>query len=406
MFYSNGVYGMGPGTATRDVFIGRESANTVFIAGSFDGSTTAGNLHVVGNTIVNAQLRLNDSDASNYVAIDSPGTVAANWTLTLPTTAGTASYVMTTDGSGNASWSQVSLTAGVTGDLPFANLAQGSALSVLGVTGNATADVASIAAGSDYQVLRRSGTSLAFGAVNLASANAVTGLLPIANMSDLAGLSVLGRSANSSGVMAAITATATGQVLRYSGTTIGFGALDLADTDAITGDLPFSNLTQGSARSVLGVSGNSTADVASIQGSANQVLCVNNAGTAIGFATDVISITYVIDGGGSAIATGIKGDITIPFACTITEWTLLADASGSIVVDIWKDTYANYPPVVGDAITGSAKPTISAATKGQSSTLTGWTTSVAAGDTLRFNVDSASTVTRVTLSLKCTKQRS
>lgn len=73
------------------------------------------------------------------------------------------------------------LSTGVTGDLPFANLTQGSALSVLGVTGNATADVASIAAGTDNHVLRRSGTAVAFGAVNLASSNAVTGVLPVAN---------------------------------------------------------------------------------------------------------------------------------------------------------------------------------------------------------------------------------
>jgi hypothetical protein len=35
--------------------------------------------------------------------------------------------------------------------------------------------------------------------------------------------------------------------------------------------------------------------------------------------------------------------------------------------------------------------------------LTGWTTSVAAGDILAYNVDSATTVTRVLVSLKCTK---
>ena len=115
------------------------------------------------------------------------------------------------------------------------------------------------------------------------------------------------------------------------------------------------------------------------------------------------SVTFVIDGGGSVITTGEKGDITIPFACTINEWTLLADQSGSIVVDVWKDTYANYPPTVADTITASAKPTISATTKGQSSTLTGWTTSISAGDILAFNVDSISTIQRVTLSLNVTR---
>lgn len=72
-------------------------------------------------------------------------------------------------------------SSAITSDLPYANLTQGSALSVLGVTGNAGADVASIAAGSDHQVLRRSGTAVAFGQLNLASSNAVTGLLPVAN---------------------------------------------------------------------------------------------------------------------------------------------------------------------------------------------------------------------------------
>ena len=71
----------------------------------------------------------------------------------------------------------VNLASMVTGDLPFANLTQGSALSVLGVTGNATADHASIAAASDHQVVRRSGTAVAFGAVNLAQSAAVTGAL-------------------------------------------------------------------------------------------------------------------------------------------------------------------------------------------------------------------------------------
>jgi len=118
---------------------------------------------------------------------------------------------------------------------------------------------------------------------------------------------------------------------------------------------------------------------------------------------DVRDIAFIIDGGGSAITTGVKGDLEIPFACTINQATMLADQSGSIVVDIWKDTYANFPPTDADSITASAPPTISAATKSQDSTLTGWTTAIAAGSTLRFNVDSAATITRLTLSLKVTR---
>jgi hypothetical protein len=112
------------------------------------------------------------------------------------------------------------------------------------------------------------------------------------------------------------------------------------------------------------------------------------------------NIEFVIDGGGEAITTGIKGDIEVSTACTITQVTLMADQTGSIVIDIWKDTYANYPPTVADTITASAKPTLASAAKSQDSTLTGWTVAVAAGSILRINVDSASTITRVTISLK------
>jgi len=118
--------------------------------------------------------------------------------------------------------------------------------------------------------------------------------------------------------------------------------------------------------------------------------------------TDVLTSTvgFVIDGGGSAITVGEKGHVTVPWACTIQQVELFADQTGSIVVDIWKDTYANFPPTVADSITASAKPTISSAQKDQDATLTGWTTSLAAGDILAFNVDSVTDITRVSVMLK------
>lgn len=112
------------------------------------------------------------------------------------------------------------------------------------------------------------------------------------------------------------------------------------------------------------------------------------------------AVEFVIDGGGSAITTGVKGDIEMPVAWTdIASARLFADQSGSIVVNIWKDTYANYPPTVADKITASAPPTISTATKSEDTTLTGWTKTGSAGDVLRFNVDSVTTIQRVTVSL-------
>lgn len=70
-----------------------------------------------------------------------------------------------TDATGVLSQSAVDLSTEVTGDLPYANFMQSAGLSVLGRATNSTGDVADITAASDDQVLRRSGTSLAFGQV-------------------------------------------------------------------------------------------------------------------------------------------------------------------------------------------------------------------------------------------------
>jgi hypothetical protein len=120
-------------------------------------------------------------------------------------------------------------------------------------------------------------------------------------------------------------------------------------------------------------------------------------------AAKTVAIELIIDGGGATITTGVKGYIEIPFACTIIAARALADQSGSIVVDIWKDTYANFPPVNADSITASAPVTITTSNKSQDTTLTGWTTSVAAGDILGFNVDSVTSHQRVTISLTVVK---
>jgi len=115
-------------------------------------------------------------------------------------------------------------------------------------------------------------------------------------------------------------------------------------------------------------------------------------------------VTFIIDGGASVITTGVKGFISLPLAGTWKKWRLLsidgAATVGSIVIDVWKDTYTNYPPAVADTITASAKPTLSAMNKNESSTLTGWTTAFSVGDILGFNVDSVTTLTKISLVLE------
>lgn len=115
-------------------------------------------------------------------------------------------------------------------------------------------------------------------------------------------------------------------------------------------------------------------------------------------------INFIIDGGGAAITTGVKGDIVIPFGTRIEEVELLADQSGSIKIDIFRDTYGQFPPTNADTITGGDEPEISSGTKWSSRfDLTGglvnWEREIKRFDILRVNVDSVTTIQRVTLAM-------
>jgi hypothetical protein len=140
-------------------------------------------------------------------------------------------------------------------------------------------------------------------------------------------------------------------------------------------------------------------DLGSAAATDGQVLKADGS-SGLAFEDDSVVVNFIIDGGGSVITTGEKGHVELTFAMAITGWTILADQAGSIVVDVWKDTYANYPPTNADSIAGTEKPTLSSAQQNQDLSLTTWTTTVAAGDILAFEVESATTVTRVTVALR------
>jgi hypothetical protein len=93
-------------------------------------------------------------------------------------------------------------------------------------------------------------------------------------------------------------------------------------------------------------------------------------------------------------------DVVVPSACTIKGVRIYTTGgNGSCVVDIWKSNHAGFPALDADSITAAAVPTITAAAKYSDDTLTGWTTALAAGDVLRFNLDSTSTFTRISIFL-------
>ena len=84
---------------TMATIVGLDSSKASLTGATFTGDVT-----------LNAQqeLRLADSDSSNYAALRAPATISSNYTLTFPGTDGNASEFLQTDGSGNLSWASIS----------------------------------------------------------------------------------------------------------------------------------------------------------------------------------------------------------------------------------------------------------------------------------------------------------
>lgn len=116
--------------------------------------------------------------------------------------------------------------------------------------------------------------------------------------------------------------------------------------------------------------------------------------------TIVHQIVGSFNGSGTALTAGQSVYMVAPFSCTIQNWTILVD-SGAATVDVWKITSTSALPTVANTITASANPAIASGVKATSSTLTGWTTAIAAGDTLAVNLKTLSGPTLLNFSMAC-----
>jgi hypothetical protein len=127
-----------------------------------------------------------------------------------------------------------------------AMLDNGAAVSLLGRSANSSGARADIAAAINDRILSRTSNQLGFTQVTAGMFPTGPGVVTPAMLDNGAALSLLGRSANSSGARADITAPSDGQVMRRSGTAIGFGAVDLASVNSVSGVLPAGNLPDAS----------------------------------------------------------------------------------------------------------------------------------------------------------------
>jgi hypothetical protein len=173
-------------------------------------------------------------------------------------------------------------------------------------------------------------------------------------------------------------------------TTLAQAAFDKANTDV-------TNIT-----TTAGTYGN-TSYVPVVTVAANgRITAVTN--TAISANAEII---YVIDGSGLVLSTGFKGALEVPFNCTINGFTMLADQSGNVAIQINKDTYTNalttFTPLLN---TGANTINLVNQIKNTSTTLTNWNTTINTSDILTYNVSSIlspTNITRLSVCLKVTK---
>jgi hypothetical protein len=92
--------------------------------------------------------------------------------------------------------------------------------------------------------------------------------------------------------------------------------------------------------------------------------------------------------------------LTVPFGCTISAWNATVD-TGTIAWGVWKAATGTAVPTAGNSIVAGAPPAIATGTAVHSTTLTGWTTAVAANDIFAFAVTAVSGPTIASLVLEC-----
>lgn len=332
-------------------------------SGIFGGAT---NLTTDGTNLTvkaTGEIRLADTDSSNYVALKSPGTVAANRTYTLPALIGSVGQVLKI-ATGSSS------TAAT---LEWADDLQ--------ATGTLTAQ------GADGTIQLSNGLG-GFTSDALLTYNTTTDILSAPQIT-VDNLNINGNTISSTTGDIILDPLSTNPVSIAGGSPLRlFGSVS-------------TNVSVGIAvPATVGGSGY-TLTLPSTIGAADDIMAINGTGD-LSFISNYRTINFVIDGGGAVITSGQKGHIVVDFDCTILSWTILSDVTGSITLDIWKSTYAAFPPVVGGSIVGAGtKPSLTTAVKNQSLTPNWTTLTINAGDILAFNADATpATVQRVTIALK------
>ena len=137
----------------------------------------------------------------------------------------------------------------------------------------------------------------------------------------------------------------------------------------------------------------------------NGVLVTSGGAGAVSVSTNLLisTIGFTIGGNGSAITTGkVTGFFTIPYAGTITGWSIVAD-TGTATVQTWKIATGTAKPTAANSIS-TAGVQLTTGTAIRSTTVTDFTTTtVTANDIFAFNIPAISGATELTFNLQITR---
>lgn len=182
-------------------------------------NTEVARFNATGELLLKVGLQLEDTDAgTNKVTLQASSSLAVDWALTLPTTAGTSGYALTTDGAGVTTWTSPTALVGLTtkGDI----LTYGTAIARLGVGTYGQALIVDSAAtnGIKWGSSCRAGTTaIASGATT--KAIVFTNVMPSATYSVIAVLSNYTDSPVQRQVCSPIVRTASGFTVEWENAT-------------------------------------------------------------------------------------------------------------------------------------------------------------------------------------------
>lgn len=217
---ANGGSGQTTANAALNAFLPSQATHSGKVLQT-DGTNTSWQTNGSG-TVTSVAVSVNNGISVSGSPITTSGTFTLGLGAITPTSVSTGA--LTASGA-------ISMPAG---SITRANLANGSACSVVGRSANSSGVVADISMGTNDRLLGR--VSNVVGSTQLTAGMVPSALITSAMLRNSAARSVIGRSANSSGVPADIASTGARTFLadNSAGTSVAFRAID-------SGDLPTGN---------------------------------------------------------------------------------------------------------------------------------------------------------------------